>query len=57
VITQTPTEEHAQLILEPQETADVTSASREMEDEHPDTDIVKEKDELNTKSEDSVSSA
>jgi hypothetical protein len=28
-----------------------------MEDEHPDTDIVKEKDELNTKSEDSVSSA
>ncbi len=57
MITQTPTEEHAQLILEPQETADVTSVSGEMEDEHPDTDIVKEKNKLDTKSEDSVSNA
>ena len=52
VITQTPTEEHAELILEPQET-DITSG--EKEDECPDIDIVKEKDGLDTKSENSVS--
>ena len=46
------TEEHAQLILEPQET-DITS--EEKEDEHPDTDIVKKKDELDTKSENNES--
>lgn len=38
--------------MEPQET-DITS--EEKEDEHPDTDIVKEKDKLDTKSENNVS--
>ena len=46
------TDEHARLILEPQDT-DITS--EEKEDEHSDTDIVKEKDELDTKSENNVS--
>lgn len=52
MIIQTPTEEHTELILEPQET-DITS--REKENECPDIDIVKEKDGLDTKSENSVS--
>lgn len=52
MITQTLTEEHAELILEPQET-DITSRGKE--DECPDIDIVKEKDGLDTKSENSVS--
>ena len=52
VVTQILTEEHSRLILEPQET-DI--ASEEKEDEHPGTDIAKEKDELDTKSENNVS--
>ena len=52
MITQTLIEEHARLTLESQET-DITS--EEKEDEHPDTDIVKEKDELDTNSDNNVS--
>lgn len=52
MITQTPTEEQAQLVLEPQE---IDATSREKEDECPDTDAVTENDELDTKLENSVS--
>ena len=54
MVTQTPTEEQAQLVLEPQET-DITGGGRE--DECPDIDIVKESEgmELDPKSENSVS--